>query len=303
MSAKTIAIVVAALALLGFYSTAFFVDETEHVIIVQFGEYKRTISQPGLHFKSPFTETALRMEKRILGSDAPAEEYLTKDKKRLVADPVTRWRIVDPLLFYKSVRDVVLAQKRLDDLVLSELRQQLAGADMEQTVGSARSEMMNTVTERVAGKATDFGIQVVDVRIKRLDLPKEVQKSVFDRMVAERQRQAKQYRSEGQEEADKITAETDRKVTIIRAEAYETAQKLRGTGDAESTKIYAEAYNKDPEFYSFLRNLGLYERGIDKDTTVVLSTGTKLFRYLTTPGKAGAAPARAAAAPAAAEPP
>ncbi|MEQ9323083.1 MAG: protease modulator HflC, partial [Polyangiaceae bacterium] len=173
-------------ALVVAYSAALFVDETEHIIITQFGEYKRTLSEPGLAFKIPFAQTAIRIEKRILASDAPAEEYLTADKKRLVADPVTRWRVVEPLSFYTSVGDENRARKRLDDIVLSELRQELANRTMGDMVGSARGAMMARVTERTAAKAKEFGIQVVDVRIKHLDLPKEVQQSVFARMVAER---------------------------------------------------------------------------------------------------------------------
>ena len=276
-------------ALVVAYSAALFFDETEHVIITQFGEYKRTLSEPGLAFKIPFAQTAIRIEKRILASDAPAEEYLTADKKRLVADPVTRWRVVEPLSFYTSVGDENRARKRLDDIVLSELRQELANRTMGDMVGSARGAMMARVTERTAAKAKEFGIQVVDVRIKHLDLPKEVQQSVFARMVAERERLAKGYRAQGQEESDKITSQTDKEKAIILAEAQKRAEELRGEGDAISTKIYADAYGSDTEFYAFIRNLEAYEKSVNEDATVVMSTGSDLFRYLTKPGKARAA--------------
>ena len=266
-------------------ATVFFVDEKEYVLITQFGEYKRTISEPGLNYKVPFTQTIRRVEKRILASDATPEEYLTADKKRLIADPITRWRVIDPLLFYTSVANVTMASQRVDDIVGGELRQELARFDMGEMVGSARTAMMDNVTKRTAEKAKEFGIQVVDVQIKHLDLPKEVQASVYARMVAERERLAKGYRAQGQEEYDKITAQTDKEQQIILAQAAKQAKELRGDGDATSTRIYAEAYGKDPEFYAFIRNLEAYEKSLDKDATLVLSTGSNLFRYLTKPGR------------------
>ncbi len=281
---------VAFVVLLFAYSSAIFVNENEHIIITQFGEYKRTISDPGLAFKIPFAQTATRIEKWVLASDAPTEEYLTADKKRVVADPITRWRVVDPLKFYTSVRNENGAKQRLDDIVLSELRQELANRTMGDMVGSARSEMMSAVTQRTREKAHEFGIDVVDVQIKHLDLPKEVQQSVFSRMVAERERLAKGYRAQGQEESDKITSRTDKEQAIILAEAQKRADQLKGDGDATSTKIYAEAYGQDEEFYAFLRNLEAYEQSVNKDATVVLSTGSKLFRYLTKPGTGNATP-------------
>ncbi len=288
---KTTAIIAACvIALFVAVSAAVFVDETEYVIIIQFGEPKRTLTEPGLAFKTPFAQKAIHIEKRILASDAPESEYLTEDKKRLVADPITRWRIIEPLTFYKTVTDETRARTRIDDLVLSELRQELAKHTMGAMVGSKRGPMMTSVTERVQIKAREFGIEVVDVRIKRLDLPKEVQRSVFDRMVAERERLAKGYRAQGQEESDKITSRTDREQVVILAKANKRAEQLRGDGDALSTKIYADAYGQDPEFYAFVRNLEAYEKSLTKDATVVLSTGSKLFRYLTKPGEAKRVP-------------
>jgi membrane protease subunit HflC len=284
-SLKATVVVVLALAVLVLYSAAIFVDETERIIITQFGEYKRTISTPGLAFKMPFVQTATRIEKRILASDAPSEEYLTLDKKRLMTDPITRWRVEDPLKFFKTVRDEDRARKRLDDLVLSEMRQELALYDFGDIVGESRAPLMEAVTTRVKEKAKEYGIMVVDVRIKRADLPPQVQQSVFARMKAERDRIAKQYRSEGQEESDKITSKADKEREIILANAYREAQKAYGEGDAESTRIYAEAYGKDPEFYAFVRNLEAYQRSVDENATVVLSTDSRLFRYLTTAGK------------------
>src|SRR5690606_3382328 len=190
-----------------------------------------------------------------------------------------------PLEFYKSVTSEVLAKSRLDDLVLSELRQELASHTMNDMIGSARTGMMDRVTQRTRAKATEFGIEVVDVRIKHPDLPKEIRQSVFARMVAERERLAKGYRAQGQKESDKITSRTDKEIKILLAETQKETEEMRGTNDAESTKIYAEAYGKDPEFYAFMRNLEAYEKSVDEKATVVLSTKSELFRYLTQPGK------------------
>ncbi len=261
----------------------FTVNETEQVIITQFGEYKRTIAEPGLAYKTPFVQTVNRFDRRILVSDAPNAEYLTQDKKRLVADPITRWRISDPLQFYKTVRDESGARARLDDLVFSELRREVASHTFDVVIGAKREAIMDAVAATVREKAREFGIEVVDVRIKRADLPREVQSSVFARMQAEREREAKRYRSEGEEEAAKLRAETDKERTIILATAEQQAQKLRGEGDAMATRIYAEAYGKDPEFYTFLRSLQAYELFVGKRSTLFLSTDSDLFRYLGSP--------------------
>ena len=274
------AIVVA--AVIG-WQVFFTVNETEQVVITQFGEYKRTIQEPGLAMKLPFVQTANRFERRILFSDAPHAEYLTQDKKRLVADPITRWRIADPLRFYKTVRDEAGARARLDDLVFSELRREVASHTFGSVIGKQREAIMDAVAATAREKAREFGIEIVDVRIERADLPREVQTSVFARMQAEREREAKRYRSEGEEEAAKLRAQTDKERTIILATAEQQAQRLRGEGDAEATRIYAEAYGKDPEFYAFVRSLQAYEQFVGKRSTLVLSTGSDLFRYLGSP--------------------
>jgi membrane protease subunit HflC len=273
------------MALVVGWSSFFVVDEKELAIVTQFGEFKRASDQPGLYFKTPFLQEISRMERRIMGSETPPAEYLTLDKKRLVADPITRWRIVDPLTFYKTVHDEIGAKARLDDIVNSELRRELASHDFGQIVGNERDPLMQRVATHVRNKTKEFGIEIVDVRIKRADLPSEVQESVFARMRAERDRVAKQYRSEGQEEAAKIRADTDKERTILLAKAYELSEKSRGEGDAEGIKIYAEAFGRDPEFYAFVRSLSTYEKAISEESTIVLSTGSDFFRYLLTPGK------------------
>jgi len=263
------------------------VDEREQVIVTQFGEYIRTIQKPGLALKTPFLHSAIRFDRRILVSDAPQAEYLSQDKKRLVADPVTRWRIADPLKFFKTVRDESGARARLDDLVFSELRGEVASHTFATVIGVKREAIMDAVAKSVRTKAGEFGIEVVDVRIKRADLPKEVQQSVFARMQAEREREAKRYRSEGEEEANKLRSQTDKERTIVLADAEQNAQKLRGEGDATATRIYADAYGKDPEFYRFVRSLQSYELFLGKRSTLLLSADSPLFHYLAGPRPEG----------------
>jgi membrane protease subunit HflC len=259
------------------------VDESEQIIITQFGEYIRTIQTPGLALKMPILHSATRFERRILVSEAPEAEYLSQDKKRLVADPVTRWRIADPLVFFKTVRDESGARSRLDDLVFSELRREVANHPFATVIGAKRESIMDAVATSVREKAVAFGIAVVDVRIRRADLPKEVQQSVFARMQAEREEEAKRYRSEGEEEANKLRAQTDKERTIVLATAQHAAQVLRGEGDATATRIYAEAYGKDPEFYRFVRSLQSYEKFLGKRSTLVLSAESPLFNYMSGP--------------------
>ena len=261
-------------------SAVFAIDEREQAIVTQLGEYKREITEPGLALKIPIIQKVHRMERRILGRDTPPDDYLTLDKKKLVADPITRWRIVDPRLFFITVRDESRAQRRLDDIVKSEMRDEISRHNFGEIIGNAREPLMDRVASRVREKINEFGIHVVDVRIKRADLPQQVTESVFQRMRAERDRVAKGYRSEGEEEAAKIRAGADKEVTIKLAEAYEKAQKLRGQGDAISTEIYAQAFGRDPEFYAFLRSLEAYEKSITEDTDLVLSSGSEFFKYL-----------------------
>jgi membrane protease subunit HflC len=276
-----IRIALAALLLVLFaFSSVFVIDETELGIVTQFGEFKRSVKEPGLYFKTPLMQTVNLVDSRIISSDTPPAEYLTLDKKRLLTDPLTRFRIVDPLRFYTTLHDQSGAKARLDDIVNSELRRELASHNFDEIVGHAREPLMQEVATRVRQKTKAFGIYVVDVRIRRADLPREVQESVFQRMRAERDRVAKQYRSEGEEEAAKIRADTDKEKTILLAKAYETAQKLRGEGDGESTRIYADSYGKDAEFYGFIRSLDTYERSFGESSTFVLSSDAPLFRYL-----------------------
>jgi membrane protease subunit HflC len=265
------------------WSSVVIIDEREIAIVTQFGEYKRAFARPGLYFKVPFVQDVMRMDSRIQLNDAAPTEYLTVDKKRLLADPITRWRVVDPLKFYTTVHDESGASARLQDVVNSELRRELATREFDAIIGSERDTMMAEVATNARTKCRDFGINIVDVRIKRADLPNEVEESVFGRMRAERERVAKQYRSEGEGEAAKIRAETDKERTILLAKAYETSQKIRGEGDAQSTTTYAKAYDKNPEFYAFMRSLDAYEKLMGEKSSLVISTGSELFKYLRKP--------------------
>jgi modulator of FtsH protease HflC len=275
-------LLLAALLLLG-SGSMFVIDETQQAIVTQFGQYRWSALEPGLHFKMPFVQEVHRMERRVIGRDTSPGDYLTLDKKKLVADPITRWRIFDPLTFFQRVQDETRAARRLDDIVKSELRNEISSHEFGDIIGNARTPLMKVVTDRVREKAREFGIHVVDVRIKRADLPRDVQDSVFQRMRAERDREAKRYRSEGAEEAAKIRAKTDKDVTILLAKAYQEAETLKGEGEAESTRIYAAAFGKDPEFYALLRSLEAYEKSITPETELLMSTDSELFRYLARP--------------------
>jgi membrane protease subunit HflC len=258
----------------------FMLDEREQAIITQFGAYVRTVAQPGLHTKVPFVHTVHRFDRRVLATDAQPAEYLTLDKKRVVVDYVVRWRITDPLAFFKSVRTLEGARARIEDIAFSELRRELASQDFAPVTSELREPTMAAVAQSSRERMASYGIDLIDVRIKRADLPTEVQQSVFARMVAERSRIAKRYRSEGEEEAAKLRAETDKQREILLAQAYERSQRLRGEGDAAATAIYASAYERDPRFYMFVRTLEAYDEMLTPDTLLVLPGDAAMFRLL-----------------------
>ena len=280
-----IAIVLVIVIVIVLAGSVFTVDETEQAIVTRLGKYVRTVSEPGLGFKVPFVEKVHKFEDRVLEYDAAAAPIITSDKKHLVIDNYARWRIVEPLKLYQTVRDESGAQARLDDIVFSEIREELARHTLTEIVSVNREAIMEKVHKQCDNKAREYGIEVMDVRIKRADLPGEVAHSVYARMKAERQRIAKKYRSEGEEEAVKIRAQTDKEKTILLAESYRQAEKLKGEGDAEAIKIYAEAFEKDPEFYAFVRTLKAYEKSLKRDTTIVLPSDSELFQYLSPPTK------------------
>ncbi|OGD15768.1 HflC protein [Candidatus Atribacteria bacterium RBG_19FT_COMBO_35_14] len=261
----------------------FIVDETKQAIVLQFGKPIREIKESGLNWKVPFIQNVVFFEDRLLTYDSAPTEIITKDKKTLIVDNYARWKIIDPLKFLQTVRDLNGAQVRLDDIIYSELRVDLGLYNMSEIVSEKREGIMKRVTEISNEKANTYGIQIVDVRIKRVDLPPENEKYIFDRMKAERERIAKQYRAEGEEESAKIIAETEREKTVILAEAYKSAQILKGEGEAESVKIYAESFNQDPEFYKFYRTLEAYRKTFKEKTTILLSTDSEFLKYLNRP--------------------
>ena len=273
--------IIVILFLLGL-STVIMVDETEQIVILQFGKPVRTIKNPGLNWKLPApVQTSNSFEKRLLEYDVPPEEILSKDKKSLIIDNYVRWKITDPLLFLQTVKAVPTAKTRLDDIVYSELRQELGTHDMVEIITENRELIMDKVTRASNEETSKYGIEVIDVRIRRVDLPQENEASIYARMEAERKRQANKFRSEGEEEAQKIRAATDRDKTVILAEAYKTSQQIRGEGEAKALDIYATSFSKDPSFYEFIKTLETYEKIIDKKTTLVLPGDSKLFRDLT----------------------
>lgn len=266
--------------LMVFALSMYTIDETEQAIVTQLGKWVKTIREPGLNFKIPFIQTVHKFERRVLEYDAAAAKVITSDKKHLLLDNYARWRIVDPLKFYQTVGNEFGAQSRLDDIVFSEIREELARHEMLEIISVNREKLMETVTAKCNETASQYGIEVIDVRIKRADLPNEVTASVYLRMRAERERIAKKYRSEGAEEAVKIQAETDKEKVILLAEGKMIAEKTRGEGDAGAIAIYAAAYEEDPEFYAFIRTLEAYEKSLGKDTTIVLPGDSEFFQYL-----------------------
>lgn len=283
MKKGTLLIVLIVVILILANMSLFIVDETKQAIVLQLGKPIRTIKEPGLNWKLPFIQNVLFFEDRLLVYDAAPTEIITRDKKTLIVDNYARWKIIDPLKFLQTVRDLNGAQARLDDIIYSELRVDLGLFDMSEIVSEKREGIMKRVTEISNEKASIYGIEIVDVRIKRVDLPPENEKFIFERMRAERERIAKQYRAEGQEESAKIIAETEREKTVILAEAYKIAQVLKGEGEAESIKIYAESFNQDPEFYKFYRTLEAYRLTFKDKTTVLLSTDSEFLKYLNNP--------------------
>ena len=270
----------AVLVFLGLTSI-FIVDETEQVVVLQFGKPVRIITEPGLHMKVPFPIQEKNVfDNRLLEYDSPPEEILSKDKKSLIVDNYVRWKIVDPLQFLKTVQAIPTALSRMDDIVYSELRRELGTHDMVEIITENREELMEKVTVASNRSTRDYGIEVVDVRIRRVDLPSQNEESIYARMDAERKRQANKFRSEGEEEAQKIRATTDRDKTIILADAYKQAERIRGEGDAKAVEVYADAYSADPKFYEFVRTLDAYKKIIDDKTMLVLPSDSRLFKLL-----------------------
>ena len=262
-------------------SSIFIVDETQQVVILQLGKPVKTVLEPGFNYKLPFPfQEKIVFDDRLLEYDSPPEAILSRDKKSLIVDNYVRWKIVDPLQFLKTVQAIPTAKSRMDDIVYSELRRELGTHDMVEIITENREEIMDVVTKASNMATLSYGISVIDVRIRRVDLPSENEESIYARMEAERKRQANKFRSEGSEEAQKIRAATDRDKTIILANAYKEAERIRGEGDAKAVQIYAKSYSSDPKFYEFVRTLDAYKKVVDDNTTLVLPSNSKLFKLL-----------------------
>jgi len=279
-----VVVIVAATAL-------FVVDETQIAIVTQFGDPVRVVDTAGLHWKIPQPIQAVRFfDKRLLIYDPKPTEFLTNDKKNIVVDAYVAWRVADARHFLETVNDRAGAEVRMADIVASELGATLGQYPLSALISTVEGEMkVGEIMERVSAGCgstaiSSFGIEVAEVRMKRVAFPEQNKQSVFDRMRAERERTAKKYRSEGEEEAIKIRAEADRERQEILAEAYKEATEVRGEGDAEAMRIYGRAYNADPQFYEFLRTLESYEKIIDGRTTVVLSSDSDLLRFFNEKG-------------------
>lgn len=268
-------------ALLATWRLAFFtVPVWMQAVVLQLGEPVRIVREPGLYVKIPFIQSVLYFDKRLLEYDAAPKELLTRDKQQLVVDNYTRWRIVDPLKFYQAVRDEGGAQSRLDDIVYSNLRENFGRQTLLEIVSTRRAGLMEEVTRKSDQKARDFGIEVVDVRIKRADLPEKNEQNVFSRMRTERERLAKRYRAEGDEEARKITSGAEKEVRVLMAEAKRASEVTRGQGDAEAVKIYADAYGRDVEFFTLVRTLDAYRKALPNTTSVIMSPEAEFLRFL-----------------------
>lgn len=310
----TILVIVGLLGLV-LSQSVYTVHQTERAIVLQLGKPKDGNVQPGLHFKLPFIQNVIKLDNRILTYDSKTAEALTSDKKTIVLDNYARWRITDPLLFYQTLRTVPQAQGRLQDIVYSELRvvvgrytlgqlvssgdfmpavvaegeevapnnRELQAIDIDEIKreieSSMRQEIMRQVIVQSNRLSQQYGVEVIDVRIKRTDLPQENQRAIFGRMQAERERQAKQYRSQGDEEARKIRSAADREVTIMLAESRNKAEVLHGEGDAQAIGIFAEALNKSPEFYEFYRSLDAYKKSLKQNSRILLQPGEDFLRF------------------------
>ncbi len=272
-------VVVAVLAIIGL-SSVFTVNMTEQVLVLQFGKPIRVVATPGLHTKLPFVQEVVYLPKQLLALNAPSEEVIAADKKRMVVDAFARYRVTNPLLFYQSLTNEQTAAVRLTPLLSSNVRRVLGSKDLSVVLSAQRAALMRDITRNMNTDAAGFGVRVVDVRIRKADLPEQNSEAIYKRMQTERERQAAHFRAEGQETEQRIKARADREVTVILAEARREADILHGQGDAEKTKILGAAYGQDPKFFAFYRSLRAYRRAFAQGSTrLILSPSTPFFRY------------------------
>jgi len=287
------------------YSTVFTVQQTEQALVLRFGEMVDVATEPGLHFKAPFIDTVVTIDKRILDLENPSQEVIASDQKRLVVDAFARYRIKDALKFYQSVGSVQTANLQLASLLNAALRRVLGEVTFIQVVRDQREALMGRIRDQLTSEAAAYGIQVVDVRIRRADLPEANSKAVYTRMQSERAQEAAQFRAQGDQKAQEIRAKADREATVIVADANSTAEQTRGEGDAERNRLFAEAYGQDPNFFAFYRSMSAYETGLKGgDTRYLLRPDSPFFRFFADPqGKPeGKGEAKEAGKAAAAEP-
>ncbi len=292
------AIVVVVLLLLLAMFSLFTVDPTQQALVLRFGQPVRDlIDAPGLYAKWPLIDTVVYIDKRILALDNDRQEVLVADNQRLEVDAFVRYRIADPLRFYQSVFNIQGAGAQLGGMLNSALRRTLSEASISDIVRNKRDALMADIRDQVKAGALRFGLDVVDVRIKRADLPEENSEAVFRRMQTERQQRAASYRAQGSQQSQQIKAEADRKVTVTIATAQQEAERISGEGDGERNRIFAQAYGADPEFFAFYRSMQAYDVGFKSDTRAILSPKSDFFRYFSNPTPSAAAPASTNPAP------
>ena len=276
-------VVLGVVAVVGFIlvmSATFVVDQREQALVIQFGEPRRVIKEPGLNFKTPFVQDVVFFDKRLLEFDAPAAEVIAADQKRLVVDAYARYRITDPLRFFQSIHNELGLRSQLGAVISSNLRRVLGTVALRRVVSDERAGLMRQIRDSVRKEAANYGITVDDVRIKRADLPPENSEAIYRRMQTERQQEAAQLRAKGAEEAQKILATADREKIVVLADAERDGQIMRGEGEAEMNRIFAAAFGRDPDFFAFYRSMQAYRNALGSDdTTMVLSPDSEFFRY------------------------
>ena len=272
-----IVIVVGALVL---FSSMFIVHQTQQALVLQFGDPKRQITNPGLEFKIPFIQDVVFFERRVLDIDPPRQQVLLASQKRLDVDSYARFRIIDPLEFYKTVRNERGARAQLSGIINSTLRRVLGNETLKEILSNKRVAIMADIRQQVNAAVDRFGIEIIEVRLRRADYPKETSNNIYDRMKSEREQEAREFRAQGAEQAQQIRADADKQRTILVAEAKQKSETLRGEGDGLAIKIYADAFGQDPEVYGFYRSMLAYRKAMtDGDTTLVLSPDSDFFRY------------------------
>lgn len=278
------------------YSSTFIVHQNEQVLVLRFGKAQPAITQPGLHWKMPFIDTVEKFDKRILDLDTTEQEVTASDQQRLIVDAYARYRIVDLLKFYQNVHDEDRVREVVGPLIESEIRRVLGSATLQEVVKDKRELLMKQIAEQVNSEGRDYGLEVVDVRIKRADLPQENLVKVYDRMRADRVREATELRAQGEAESNRVRANADKDVTIIKATATQKSDEIRGDGEAKRSRIFAEAFGQDPDFFRFYRSMQAYTTALKPgETRMLLSPNSEFFRYFEDPN--GKPPAAAASEP------